>query len=92
MSRRISAAIGASLATARSASAGLKVENCAPPNSLQHLGLGDVGERRVDADQIVGLGPRLQRLLVAGSGSGSVFALRIFCAIVSASSVRLMRE
>ena len=27
-----------------------------------------------------------------GSGSGSVFALRIFCAIVSASSVRLMRE
>ena len=27
-----------------------------------------------------------------GSGSGSVFALRIFCAMVSASSVRLMRE
>ena len=27
-----------------------------------------------------------------GNGSGSVFALRIFCAMVSASSVRLMRE
>ena len=27
-----------------------------------------------------------------GSGSGSVLALRIFCAIASASSVRLMRE
>ena len=34
MSRRISAAIGASFDTASSASAGLKVENCAPPNSF----------------------------------------------------------
>ena len=65
VSRFISAAIGASLATARSTSAVLKVENCAPPNSLQHLGLGCVGQRRVDADQVVGLGTRLEPRLLA---------------------------
>ena len=41
-SRRISAVIGASFATSRSASAGLKAENCAPPNSLSTCGLGRV--------------------------------------------------
>jgi hypothetical protein len=49
-------------------------------------------ERGIDADQIVGLGAGFQALFLDGSGSGSVLALRIFCAMVSASSVRLMRE
>ena len=71
----------------------MKVENCAPPNSLQHVGLADVGERRVDADQIVGLRPLLELLLARSAAArGSVLALRIFWAMVSASSVRLMRD
>ena len=45
------------------------------------------------ADEVVGLRPALSRPFASeGSGSGSVFALRIFWAMVSASSVRLMRE
>ena len=61
---------------------------------LQHRrALVTSGERRVDADEVFRLGPPARAPSPRdGSGSGSVFALRIFCAIVSASSVRLMRE
>ena len=52
-----------------------------------------IGQRGVDADEVVGLGARLERRrCVSGSGSGSVLARRIFSAIASASSVMLMRE
>ena len=49
-----------SLATARSASAFLKAENCAPANSSITACLRLLGERRVDVDQILRLRPRPQ--------------------------------
>ena len=51
-----------------------------------------LAERGIDADQVVRLGPALEPLRLGGSGSGSVLALRIFLAMASASSVRLMRD
>ena len=51
-SRFISAAIGVSLATARSASAGLKVENCAPANLGEHRLARGIGKRGVDVDEV----------------------------------------
>ena len=58
----------------------------------KHLGFTHALQRRVDADQVVSLGSRGEPFSSLGSGSGSVLALRIFWAMVSASSVRLMRE
>ena len=91
-SRFISAPIGPSFSTASAVSASLKRENCAPPIFREHGGLRPVGERRVNADEIVGLGPLASAASSPGSGSGSVRAFLIFCAISSAPSVRLMRE
>ncbi len=59
----------------------------------EHVLARDVGERGVDADEVVGLGPRLQPINLGGQRlGGSVFAFFSFSTIVSASSVRLMRE
>ena len=61
-SRFISEAIGDSFATQSSTSAFLKLENCPPPNSCQNGGLAALGQRGIDADEVVGLGPALQAL------------------------------
>ena len=50
------------------------------------------GQRGVDADEVVGLGAVRQPGFLGGEGSGSVLAFWIFLAMVSASSVMLMRE
>ena len=58
---------------------------------VNDFGFGLVGQRCIDPDEVVRLGhapAKPSRCL--GRGSGSVFALRIFCAIVSASSVSAM--
>ena len=66
---------------------GLEGRELAAAEALQHVGLGLVVEGGEDADQIVGLRARARPSTSLGSGSGSVLARRIFCAIVSASSV-----
>ncbi len=93
-SRFISAPIGPSFATARSTSAGLEARELRAAEFVQHVGLRRVvGQRRVDADQVVGLRTRLQTLLArTAAARDRSCALRTFWAMVSASSVRLMRE
>ena len=93
MSRCISVLIGASFSTANSARAGLNTENSLPPNSASTVFLLYIGQRRINANQIVRLRTFLQFIYrFQASGAGSVLALRIFFAIVSASSVRTIRE
>ena len=63
----------------------------AASESLQNIDFLAV-QRGENADEIVGFRPVLKPSTSDGSASGSVFALRTFCAIVSASSERLIRE
>ena len=57
--RRISAVIGASFSTARSASSPLKAEKALPGEARLDLGPRQIGQRGVDVEQIRGLGPVL---------------------------------
>ena len=84
--------IGAIEAISASASAGLNAPKPWPAKRAEHLLDAFAGDRAIDADEISAL--RAARRAPAGSsgsGSGSVFALRIFCAISSSLSVRLIR-
>ena len=92
ISRRISSPIGVSLVDGELGQRLLEGGEGRAAELGKHPRLAGLGQRRVDADQVVGLGPRLQSFTSDGSGSGSVLAFRIFLAMVSASSVRLMRD
>src|SRR6266446_4699306 len=92
MRRFISVPIGPSRATARSTSAALKVENCAPPKSCRTSALVLLASAAKMPTRLSASGRFSRPFSSCGRGSGSVLALRTFWAIVSASSVRLMRE
>ena len=90
--RRISSVIGESFSTASSDSAGLNAEELLAAEFLQHVCFVASLQRCENADKVVGLGRFSRPSTSLGRASGSVFAFRIFLAIVSASSVRLMRD
>ena len=69
-SRCISALTGATRATATSASSFLKAENWLPPYSAQHPLLRRIGQRRIDADEVVGLRPVFKTCLLGGQRLG----------------------
>src|SRR4051794_18844775 len=90
--RFISPAIGASLVTHKSTSAFLKLENWPPPKSLSTSALERPESAAKMPTRLSASGRASRPFSSVGSGSGSVLALRTFCAMVSASSVKLMRE
>ena len=84
------AANGASLSTVRSASAVLKVENWLPPKRLSTSTFVSSFKAAKIPTRLSASGRRARPSTSLGNGSGSVLARRIFCAIVSASSVSAM--
>ena len=62
--------MGPRRSTQSSASAFLKVENCAPPNSFRTSAFGLARQRRVDADEVLRFRPALQSLLLRGQRLG----------------------